>query len=202
MKKVPPILINPEGISWLASQIGRPINKFVWDGLDIKVCVVKDVLEEMKKEIVVELDEDEFAAIAIEVPELRKYRETGVKRWVVSSGKVDEISSSGKGPKASPGAEGSPEASTSSVAEGSSSQKKTAGVSFGPSDPVPVNSTVDDAGVIVSEDDQDSEVGEKDEPIASANVRLGTASFGDFFIPNKLVSPKGIVTKQWKSRRR
>ncbi|CAN1181084.1 hypothetical protein LINPERPRIM_LOCUS27246, partial [Linum perenne] len=36
MKKVPPILLNPEGVSWLSSQIGRPINKYVRDGLDVK----------------------------------------------------------------------------------------------------------------------------------------------------------------------
>ncbi|CAN1302335.1 hypothetical protein LINPERPRIM_LOCUS25407, partial [Linum perenne] len=38
-KRVPPTLVTTEGISWLASQIGQPINKFVRDGLDIKVCV-------------------------------------------------------------------------------------------------------------------------------------------------------------------
>ncbi|CAN1331278.1 hypothetical protein LINPERPRIM_LOCUS35261 [Linum perenne] len=39
-KKVLSAVVTPEGISWLASQVGYPINKFVRDGLDIKVCVI------------------------------------------------------------------------------------------------------------------------------------------------------------------
>ncbi|CAN1293628.1 hypothetical protein LINPERPRIM_LOCUS22102, partial [Linum perenne] len=41
LKEVPPILTTPLGISWLASQIGQPINKYVRDGLDVKICVKK-----------------------------------------------------------------------------------------------------------------------------------------------------------------
>ncbi|CAN1291174.1 hypothetical protein LINPERPRIM_LOCUS21018 [Linum perenne] len=46
-KKVPPALFTPEGVSWLASQIGQPINKFVRDGLDIKVCVIRNPSEQV-----------------------------------------------------------------------------------------------------------------------------------------------------------
>ncbi|CAN1802353.1 hypothetical protein LINPERHAP1_LOCUS23334 [Linum perenne] len=39
---MPRMLITPQGISWLASQIGQPINKYVCDGLDIKICLIKN----------------------------------------------------------------------------------------------------------------------------------------------------------------
>ncbi|CAN1768622.1 hypothetical protein LINPERHAP1_LOCUS10731 [Linum perenne] len=39
---VPPQLVTPKGISWIASKIGRPMNHFVRDGLLIKVCVMCD----------------------------------------------------------------------------------------------------------------------------------------------------------------
>ncbi|CAN1292423.1 hypothetical protein LINPERPRIM_LOCUS21562 [Linum perenne] len=54
-KKVPPALVTPEGISWLASQVGKPINKFVRDGLDIKVCVIRDLTNQPKMRLVVAL---------------------------------------------------------------------------------------------------------------------------------------------------
>ncbi|CAN1339183.1 hypothetical protein LINPERPRIM_LOCUS38390 [Linum perenne] len=49
-------LVTHEGISWLASQIGTPINKFVRDSLDIKVSVVKDVMEEIPFSLMVVLE--------------------------------------------------------------------------------------------------------------------------------------------------
>ncbi|CAN1223163.1 hypothetical protein LINPERPRIM_LOCUS2009 [Linum perenne] len=85
MKKVPPVLVNTEGVSWLASQIGRTINKFVRDGLDVKVCIVNDVTEDTPNKIVVDVCEEKVAEIVIEVPQTRTYKETngGGKKWVV-----------------------------------------------------------------------------------------------------------------------
>ncbi|CAN1261724.1 hypothetical protein LINPERPRIM_LOCUS10964 [Linum perenne] len=31
-----------DGISWIASHVGKPLNHFVRDGLDIKVCLLRD----------------------------------------------------------------------------------------------------------------------------------------------------------------
>ncbi|CAN1217333.1 hypothetical protein LINPERPRIM_LOCUS981 [Linum perenne] len=45
MNKFMPALITSRGVSWLASQIGQPINKFIRDSLDVKVCVIKDISE-------------------------------------------------------------------------------------------------------------------------------------------------------------
>ncbi|CAN1268580.1 hypothetical protein LINPERPRIM_LOCUS13233 [Linum perenne] len=74
LKGVPPELITPEGVSWIASQVGSPVNKFVRDCLDTKVCVVCDVSEEIKLEMVVELEDDEVAKIQTEVPSVRTYK--------------------------------------------------------------------------------------------------------------------------------
>ncbi|CAN1323838.1 hypothetical protein LINPERPRIM_LOCUS32868, partial [Linum perenne] len=53
LKGVPPSLVTPEGVSWLASQVGTHINKFVRDGLDVKVCVIKDVMVEVQPSLTV-----------------------------------------------------------------------------------------------------------------------------------------------------
>ncbi|CAN1293555.1 hypothetical protein LINPERPRIM_LOCUS22070 [Linum perenne] len=41
-QKVPPAAVTIEGISWLLSLIGKPLRKFVREGLDIKVCIIRD----------------------------------------------------------------------------------------------------------------------------------------------------------------
>ncbi|CAN1320927.1 hypothetical protein LINPERPRIM_LOCUS31879 [Linum perenne] len=41
-QKVPPAAVTIEGISWLSSLIGKPLRKFVSEGLDIKVCIIRD----------------------------------------------------------------------------------------------------------------------------------------------------------------
>ncbi|CAN1302361.1 hypothetical protein LINPERPRIM_LOCUS25423, partial [Linum perenne] len=71
LKGVPLELITLDGVSWITTQIGTPINKFVRDGLDIKVCVVKDVSEDIQSEIVVDLEKNEIDVIKVEVPTVR-----------------------------------------------------------------------------------------------------------------------------------
>ncbi|CAN1301042.1 hypothetical protein LINPERPRIM_LOCUS24786 [Linum perenne] len=70
-KAVPPAILTHEGISWLASQVGTPINKSVRDGLDIKVCVVKDVMKEIPSSLTVVLEGGEQSCISIESREPR-----------------------------------------------------------------------------------------------------------------------------------
>ncbi|CAN1291093.1 hypothetical protein LINPERPRIM_LOCUS20993 [Linum perenne] len=96
-------------------KVGRPINKFLRSGLDIKVCVVVDVTEKLPKEIVVDAGEPESAVIAIEAPHVRKYRETTSKKVFVVKN-VSQLhpseagpSSSGNAPKTLEGVEGEPE---------------------------------------------------------------------------------------------
>ncbi|CAN1338579.1 hypothetical protein LINPERPRIM_LOCUS38116 [Linum perenne] len=73
-KAVLPTLVTHEGISWLGSQIGTPINKFIRDGLDVKVYVVKDVTEEIPRSLTVVLDGGEQRIIPIESREPRVYK--------------------------------------------------------------------------------------------------------------------------------
>ncbi|CAN1323887.1 hypothetical protein LINPERPRIM_LOCUS32893 [Linum perenne] len=80
-KGVPPTLITPQGLSWLASQVGQSINKFIRDGLDVKVCVLKDISKEVKTSFDVVLAEGEHRSIAIEYPELRSYKRKGNSVW-------------------------------------------------------------------------------------------------------------------------
>ncbi|CAN1338619.1 hypothetical protein LINPERPRIM_LOCUS38137 [Linum perenne] len=37
---VPPQLISPKGISWITSQLGMPVSKFVREGISVKVCLM------------------------------------------------------------------------------------------------------------------------------------------------------------------
>ncbi|CAN1336796.1 hypothetical protein LINPERPRIM_LOCUS37312 [Linum perenne] len=75
-KGVPP-LITPKGGKLVASQVGTPINKFIRDGLDITVCVVRDVTEKVKDSLEVVLDGGEQCKIDIDCRELRVYK----RKW-------------------------------------------------------------------------------------------------------------------------
>ncbi|CAN1244709.1 hypothetical protein LINPERPRIM_LOCUS6223 [Linum perenne] len=202
MKKVPPIVINQEGVSWLASQVGRPINKFVRDGLDVKVCVVNEVSEVMKTALVVDLEDGENAVIEIEVPEIRKYK-APVKRWEAVEPQMKNKEKRPSSPKSSAelptGGAGEPEVNEEVTAQqsnpGSTQQKQ----SPKPGSSPPEKSSVDDSGTIVSEDEE-----QVDESIAAeepVKAILSNATFGDFFNPKLLVTPKGVVTRNKKRRR-
>ncbi|CAN0924498.1 hypothetical protein LINGRAHAP2_LOCUS34221 [Linum grandiflorum] len=72
-----------EGISWLASHYGVPIQKHVREGFDVRVCVLRasEVLE--KPELIVHLDGSGLHTIKVEIPQSRVYRkELVAKRWV------------------------------------------------------------------------------------------------------------------------
>ncbi|CAN1262589.1 hypothetical protein LINPERPRIM_LOCUS11333 [Linum perenne] len=212
MKKVPPILLNPEGVSWLSSQIGRPINKYVRDGLDVKVCIIKDVSEEMPNEIVVDIGDDEIAEIVIEVPQLRTYKDAGGEKiWVAK--KIDPQL---KVPAA--GSAGSvPDTTTVSVTvegvERSTIQQNQMVLS-----PKPV--FVTDEGMLVSDEEVDEEIEaekpvenvvdaeDKDKTVGNAvwrsdgeKVQLPNSTFVDFLSKSQMVSPKGIINRPKRRRR-
>ncbi|CAN1241542.1 hypothetical protein LINPERPRIM_LOCUS5016 [Linum perenne] len=101
MKKVHAILIIPKGMSWLSSHIGRPLNKFVRDGLDIKVCIVKVVNEEIPGSIVVDIGEEEVVEIVIEIPQNPIIQgDSWGKRWVAKE-KNSQPNKDGAGPSSS-----------------------------------------------------------------------------------------------------
>ncbi|CAN1300501.1 hypothetical protein LINPERPRIM_LOCUS24599 [Linum perenne] len=73
LKAVPPALVTPKGISWLASQVGQPVSKFIRDELDVKVCVIRKVDEEVKPKLEVVLAGGEQCSIDVEYPKPRSY---------------------------------------------------------------------------------------------------------------------------------
>ncbi|CAN1315222.1 hypothetical protein LINPERPRIM_LOCUS29632 [Linum perenne] len=54
-KEVPLELLTPEGVSWLATQLGKPVNKLVRNGFSVKVCVLRKVSEGNISELIVEM---------------------------------------------------------------------------------------------------------------------------------------------------
>ncbi|CAN1289354.1 hypothetical protein LINPERPRIM_LOCUS20219, partial [Linum perenne] len=128
-KDVPPALVTHEGISWLATQIGTPINKFIRDGLDIKVCVVKNVEDEVPQSLTVVMDGGVQNSICVECREPIIYKRKGkgvyVLKAVPSKASVagSDEGNSGSDPKPSHDGEGVPEVvhSEKDAGEGSNS---------------------------------------------------------------------------------
>ncbi|CAN1255381.1 hypothetical protein LINPERPRIM_LOCUS8964 [Linum perenne] len=100
-KSVPAQLITQEGVGWLASHIGKPMNNFVRNGLDVKVCLLRNVDAEEITELSVTLEEDaEPVLIAIEYPQARSYNKPKtVKEWKVREIPVKGDNSSDAGDK-------------------------------------------------------------------------------------------------------
>ncbi|CAN1290913.1 hypothetical protein LINPERPRIM_LOCUS20920 [Linum perenne] len=220
MKTVPPDLITPEGVSWLASQIGRPINKFVRDELNVKVCIVKDSSKEMQEEIVVDTGEEEPVVIQIEVPKVRSYKkpEKQLKATVPQS-KVAGNIPLGREHEGPYGQEGSPENGAKLPTGGGEDNDTKTPIevevsNFQQNNNIPFDvailspDNVEGDGLVVCDDKLQVSKGANrtvfvatDDDNAGQKVSLTSATFGDFFIPGKIMSPKGIVTRQ-RTRRR
>ncbi|CAN1272160.1 hypothetical protein LINPERPRIM_LOCUS14441 [Linum perenne] len=74
---VPPEVISNEGVSWLASKIGKPLNKFVRDGVNIRVCLLRDRAIPCPEKLVIE----ERYEVKIVQPRAREYGKMGGKIW-------------------------------------------------------------------------------------------------------------------------
>ncbi|CAN1318490.1 hypothetical protein LINPERPRIM_LOCUS30835 [Linum perenne] len=108
-----PTLVTPEGVSWLTSQVGQPINKFIRDGLDIKVCVIINLSEQAKVSLIVVLAGGEQRVIEIEYGEPRVYKGKGKQVWAATSHShpkvfVPVVSVPDNVPKQPSGGEGAP----------------------------------------------------------------------------------------------
>ncbi|CAN1288776.1 hypothetical protein LINPERPRIM_LOCUS19993 [Linum perenne] len=103
LKKVPPVLVTNDGISWVSSKIGKPINKFVRDGLNVKVCLLRDGTKPCPAEVRVEVDDGLIEVIEVQRFQAREYKKvenaegkrsapvTVEKEWVVKDpGKAKE----------------------------------------------------------------------------------------------------------------
>ncbi|CAN1243517.1 hypothetical protein LINPERPRIM_LOCUS5711 [Linum perenne] len=86
LRNVPPQLISLKGISWISSKIGRPMSRFVRDGLSVKVCILCGAAASKPTELDLIIGTDEVK-IEIEYYSCRSYaaekdtRGAGKKIW-------------------------------------------------------------------------------------------------------------------------
>ncbi|CAN1289687.1 hypothetical protein LINPERPRIM_LOCUS20395 [Linum perenne] len=76
MKNVPPQLTTVKGVSWLASQLGKPINKFIREELIVKVCVYLNL---DSKDVLTVLIGDKQVNIEVKYPNVRRFGNTSKK---------------------------------------------------------------------------------------------------------------------------
>ncbi|CAN1216887.1 hypothetical protein LINPERPRIM_LOCUS813 [Linum perenne] len=85
LQGVPPELIYPEGISWLATQYGKPISKFVRDGLKVSMCVLRGDKEIERLVLLVDIGNDEHAEIKVKILSTRLYNQKPRRKWETKS---------------------------------------------------------------------------------------------------------------------
>ncbi|CAN1217023.1 hypothetical protein LINPERPRIM_LOCUS870, partial [Linum perenne] len=194
LKNVPPTLITPKGISWLASQIGQPINKFVWDGLDVKVCVLKNVLEAPISHISVMDSDDEQKDIEVLYPTPQSYKKStpvwSVKEVLTQPSNVVSVASTSVNtPNPSLRGEGVPETNYSKqVGRGGPGNGLQTEVTLGrqgQSILSPTSVKVGDDGALVSDSES---VDEEIEVECPDGTTLPEGS-------SKLVSPREVITR-------
>ncbi|CAN1302102.1 hypothetical protein LINPERPRIM_LOCUS25281 [Linum perenne] len=97
-KKVPPVMLTNEGISWLSSKIGKPLNKFVREGTYVRVCLLRDMAVPCPASINIELEEGgDVIFIDIVSFQARDYKkDTSKQIWIAKEQKTQDASSSGK----------------------------------------------------------------------------------------------------------
>ncbi|CAN0829922.1 hypothetical protein LINGRAHAP2_LOCUS1255 [Linum grandiflorum] len=82
---IPPPMITKQGIEWLASRLGRPLTKYVRDGLNVKVCILMDVSLPPVHEIPILVGTHGLSTIQVEYPQPRQYKQVAKKHWVPKS---------------------------------------------------------------------------------------------------------------------
>ncbi|CAN1336535.1 hypothetical protein LINPERPRIM_LOCUS37188 [Linum perenne] len=96
-KKVPPALIDLEGVSWLSSKIGKPMKKFVREGLDVKVCVIRNQTVPCPGELKIELDDGSTCAIGIVQMKAREYGKKPTTKTIYMPKVVQKDDQEGQG---------------------------------------------------------------------------------------------------------
>ncbi|CAN1120856.1 hypothetical protein LINPERPRIM_LOCUS980 [Linum perenne] len=101
--KVPPPLITLDEISWVTSQLGKPIDGFVRKGLDVKVCLLRGE-SNMPKEVSIIMGDSRTIALKVSYPQTRTYKKesTGQRTWKardITQPHASILISSSKNPK-------------------------------------------------------------------------------------------------------
>ncbi|CAN1244762.1 hypothetical protein LINPERPRIM_LOCUS6233, partial [Linum perenne] len=82
-KNVPPDVISVEGVSWLCSLIGKPVKKFIREGLDVKVCIIRDKASICPETLALEMENEEIISIGVSQMKAREYNGGNKKEWRV-----------------------------------------------------------------------------------------------------------------------
>ncbi|CAN1292910.1 hypothetical protein LINPERPRIM_LOCUS21785 [Linum perenne] len=106
--EVPPELLTPEGVSWLATQLGKPVNKLVRNGFCVRVCVLRKASDEAISELVVEMSVGRLFTIQVSFLEGRVYKDNVAHRVYQRKSSGASSSTAGNVPKSSNGEEGAP----------------------------------------------------------------------------------------------
>ncbi|CAN1293055.1 hypothetical protein LINPERPRIM_LOCUS21862 [Linum perenne] len=82
-KNVPPDVISIEGVSWLCSLIGKPLRKFIREGLDVKACIIRDKAIPCPEKLSIEMEDDEIVSIEVVQVKPREYNVGHKRVWRV-----------------------------------------------------------------------------------------------------------------------
>ncbi|CAN1302186.1 hypothetical protein LINPERPRIM_LOCUS25328 [Linum perenne] len=107
-KEVPPELLTPEGVSWLATQLGKPVNKLVRNGFCVKVCVLRKASEGVISELVVEMSGGRLYTVTVSFLEGKVYKDNSTHRVYQQKTSGAGSSNVGNVPESSKGEEGAP----------------------------------------------------------------------------------------------
>ncbi|CAN1298893.1 hypothetical protein LINPERPRIM_LOCUS23987 [Linum perenne] len=80
-KNVPPDVISVEGVSWLCSLIGKPVKKFIREGLDVKVCILRDKACVCPKTLSLEVENGEIVNVGVSQMIAREYNVGQRREW-------------------------------------------------------------------------------------------------------------------------
>ncbi|CAN1214997.1 hypothetical protein LINPERPRIM_LOCUS16 [Linum perenne] len=100
LKGVPPPLCNHLGVGHLASQVGKPLSKFIRVGTTVKVCVLAGVEEDRPTSLVVNIAHKQHE-VSVEYPDFRSYekKKSGVGRNGNKEWRKVQVSTKGDGDK-------------------------------------------------------------------------------------------------------
>ncbi|CAN1244453.1 hypothetical protein LINPERPRIM_LOCUS6091 [Linum perenne] len=83
-KNVPPDVISVEGVSWLCSLIGKAVKKFIREGLDVKVCIIRDKACVCPETLSLEMENEEIVCVGVIQMKAREYNVGHRKEWRVA----------------------------------------------------------------------------------------------------------------------
>ncbi|CAN1215714.1 hypothetical protein LINPERPRIM_LOCUS23623 [Linum perenne] len=75
---VPPELITVEAVNWMSSRLGKPLNRFVRDGTNVRVCILRDRAVPCPEELKIN-NKGDIATIIVQQHKPRVYKKAGFK---------------------------------------------------------------------------------------------------------------------------